>query len=1081
MACKKVNNRTVCSGKRASWWLDFLYGTDGDNPETTDLTFASQIDRTWASPEWEMQDRVQCNRIESNILYCPWSNRVFNSGFTKMWDTKFRSKGGIYYYDIDHGHYDAIIDMGKYAGEVDYHNARVCIYTCEEGVYLKQEDRHGGDIYMYFSDHTLGKFTLIQTLPAESSMARGEPYRLGVGEHLWIAQKKVGLGDVSTFAIWKWNSGLQQYDTPIDIVVKQSTGKRVYAFKPWGYSGADNDGWYRMILSNSSSEAHYEYFELKTRDWNIFYNAFETSSFNVAVGGAVDTIFLRNNGFRIVGEDNSPYNLGDHTEAITADGRLHMLFYEDYRNKMYYITRNATQYIQTEIDFGYVVSGYYDRGSTYALATSTTSLAVPVGSGNAVNLTVGTGITRLVEIAADLGRIKLVSASNPTSIIYIFEIVYNPATGALSGTTFGAQGTAGTHADWTLYTSGLRDGVSCQFLFERGDYLYAGLRVVLPSNYRRVYMFRSPANSPDTGIVWEFVKDTAEGIPNIDVHKVGTPENINEIPDNTNFPIYSCKFAYTNTNNGQPGTNYSLISSFGTINPVTPDVNDSVAYANVAAEQADIVWGAGYSVDNLNQSSGSITQANDVTGNGNHAVAVGSAIHLNNGAIKTYGSSYFSIPNYATFTANTAFSFATVARKVNDCWMLSFGDVANTYNYLGLKMVLGHALQHYVQLTNAASNSIVGRGQLVGIDYAIIFAISDGLNMRIYVNGVEVNKIWSTNAPATAIMWANQYNTGLDNMLIGARITTTSEFTSVDFKEWRYKNATISYAQRRKLEKTWADKYGITLRSFGTATTYEPEAELAFDRMSPEPSSTEKGNLSALIQAIKTSQNLTLGELCLGNLFDTLYIRATDNANNALINYGRERFDTTLVNAPVFTNNRGYKSNGSSSYLNWTFKPSRHSSFPNNAFQGFAYVVEDMTGGNKAAMGLRQSTPSTITNFRLAPKTAANASSGNVAATTGVTIASITDARGYISGEKTGGTTTTIRKDLATNTGTSAAQAMIDRDVYELAVNVNDTTPEWFLDATVAISGWGSYLIDDVALRTALRNWLINTKGVSGI
>ena len=1044
------------------------------SPPANGLQFASVVDRTWASPEFEIQDRVQSNRIESNVLYDLTTKRVYNSGYAKPWNTKFRSKGAIYYYDTEYGHYDAVIDMGRYAGEVDYHNARVRIYIDEDGVvYLTQEDRHGGIVYFYRSDSTLNSFETIDTY---TSQARGEPYRLAGNGHLWIGQKRVGPGDLSTYSFMLYNG--TDYNDPVDIVTKEGLGKRVYAFKPYGPNTTD-DGWMHSVCSNSSStDGHFEYFELKTKDWNVFYNAFETDSFNITTGGSVTTTYLRDNDYKFAGVQNAPNNLGDHVEAITSDGRFHSLYYEDYRDSLYYITRNDTGYVQKKINLGYTISGYYDRGSTYPLATSTSSATVPTSSGTSVTINVAPGLIRLKEISLDSGRVAMRSATG-NNVIYIQNVNYNINTGSLTGTSFGAQVGSGTYSSWTLYTAGLRDGVACQFIFERDGWLYAGIRVLLPTNYRRVFIFRSPA---DDGINWEFIKDSADGIPNVDIHKVNLPENINDVPDGVNFPIYSCKFAYTNTNNGQPGTNYSLLANFGSIYSTTTEPNNETSYANIAAEVADIDWDIAYTYNNVTESGGSITTLNDQSGNGNNASAVGSAAYLQSNAIRTYGSSYFSIANYSTFYQDTAFTFATVARKQADCWLISMGDAANTYNYLGLKMIMGYAIQHYFQITSGSFNTITGRGQLVGLDYAIIIVMSDGLNIRVWVNGVEVNKIWSDSAPAVAIQWADQYGSAIDNMLIGARITTTSEYTATDFKEWRYKAGIISYTQRRKLEKTWATQYSITLRSFGTPTTYEPESEQAFARMTGSPpDNTEKTNLNNLIRDVKSSQGLNLGELCMANLFGTFYIRATTNADNALINYAQTRFDATTVNSPTFTTNLGYKSNGTSSYLSWNFNPSAHSRSSSGSFEGFAYVVEDVTRGNKTAIGVRQSTPSSITNLRIFPRNTSDQSTFNAASTSAILISSVTDMRGFYAVEKTAGSTTTVRRETATNTGTQSSQAFINHSVYELATNLNSSSAENYLDATVSISGWGSYLIDDAALRLVLRNWLVNVKGVTGI
>jgi hypothetical protein len=632
-----------------------------------------------------------------------------------------------------------------------------------------------------------------------------------------------------------------------------------------------------------------------------------------------------------------------------------------------------------------------------------------------------------------------------------------------------------TLVTWPLTISGfstptITDDPALQWMQARNGRIYAIVRCLVGGFYK-AYLFESL-----NGISWSTIGDVFPGINEI-IDRCYGPQNV--IPTNKNFAFVGCKGTYVSTANNTTDV-YVRPACFGTLTPYAPDVSSNT-YASKSEMLSDIGFSMYYDPTDVDLTSDVVTELNDQSGNGNHATTVGNAAHINNGAIKTYGSTYFSIPNFASFRTNTQFTFVTVARKVNDAWLLSFGDTGAQFQYLGLRLVMGRVLNYLYNITSVSSDQISGYGQLVGIDYAVIVVTCNGRHLRIFVNDVEVNKEWNDSAPAAAVRWANSYNTALDNMLIGAVVTTgTVANTPLDFKAWGYKNSVITDTQRRRLFNYLASVYGITLRSFGTSTTYEPEAELAFARMGVQPSNTEKASISSLIASIKSALGLNTGELCLGNRFDALFIRAQSNANNALVNFARERFDSAGVNSPVFTTDRGYKSNGTSSYLNWNFRPSRHSSFPNNSFEGFAYVIEDAARGNKAALGARQTTPSALATLRIIPRNASDQTSMIVVSGSAVNIASVTDMREFYSGQKSGGTTTEIRRGTTTQTTVTSSQAFIDRNMYELAGNIDDTSAEMYLDATVAISGWGSWQIDNVAMRTALRNWLIG-KGVTGI
>jgi hypothetical protein len=242
------------------------------------------------------------------------------------------------------------------------------------------------------------------------------------------------------------------------------------------------------------------------------------------------------------------------------------------------------------------------------------------------------------------------------------------------------------------------------------------------------------------------------------------------------------------------------------------------------------------------------------------------------------------------------------------------------------------------------------------------------------------------------------------------------------------------------------------------------------------PTTGEKEDYDDLIKAIKTSQGLVHGENNLGELFDTLYMRGAHDSQAALLNWARPKFDATAHNSPSFTANWGYESNGTTSYLNWNFNPSKHSRFASNNLLIGGYCLENPTRGNKAIIGL-----SVGSNFnaRLFPRNASDNASLIVTAGTALTIGSVTDMREMYFARRVSTTRYGKRGTASETSGVTAATSFSNANVYELAEN-DDGTAAFFLDALVGFTFWGSNTINMDALRTAVRDWLI-AKGVTGI
>ncbi|XAI95110.1 hypothetical protein [Microcystis phage Mwe-JY13] len=112
----------------------------------------------------------------------------------------------------------------------------------------------------------------------------------------------------------------------------------------------------------------------------------------------------------------------------------------------------------------------------------------------------------------------------------------------------------------------------------------------------------------------------------------------------------------------------------------------------------------------------------------------------------------------------------------------------------------------------------------------------------------------------------------------------------------------------------WVTSGGIPLNRGGTPPpSYDPDAEALFARMAVQPNDTRKGLINTLIVSLKSGSVWTK--------LDFLYVFAAHDAQAARLNWRQNLYNSSLVNGPAFTVDRGYAGDGSSSYLNANFNP----------------------------------------------------------------------------------------------------------------------------------------------------------------
>lgn len=262
------------------------------------------------------------------------------------------------------------------------------------------------------------------------------------------------------------------------------------------------------------------------------------------------------------------------------------------------------------------------------------------------------------------------------------------------------------------------------------------------------------------------------------------------------------------------------------------------------------------------------------------------------------------------------------------------------------------------------------------------------------------------------------------------------------------------------------------------SATLEPETLATIARMSSAPGDAYVMAYDNLIKSIKGGQSLALGTNNLITKFDCLYIRAAHHSQAALLNWAKNAHDATAVNSPTFTTNRGYKSNGTTSYLDLNYNPSTDASVGSSEFAAGGYVVEDVTRGNKAIFGSLSS--GNVISARILPRTTSDVAQYTIGQSSGAGFVSIsnTDMRGFYSVHRVS-TTRNARKDTITDSNDTGVNAFENLNMYELAWN-NNGTAALFLDATVSFTYFGRNTIDHANVRTAMRNYLLSL-GVTGI
>jgi len=111
------------------------------------------------------------------------------------------------------------------------------------------------------------------------------------------------------------------------------------------------------------------------------------------------------------------------------------------------------------------------------------------------------------------------------------------------------------------------------------------------------------------------------------------------------------------------------------------------------------------------------------------------------------------------------------------------------------------------------------------------------------------------------------------------------------------------------------------IKKFRLASTLnQPEVQQYISGLTTPLSSAQKTKLNTFVRALKSG----LGISSLSSAFDVMYILAGETAESSLRNLVKNAHHCTAVNSPTFAALEGFTSNGTSSYINTTYRPNTH-------------------------------------------------------------------------------------------------------------------------------------------------------------
>lgn len=244
---------------------------------------------------------------------------------------------------------------------------------------------------------------------------------------------------------------------------------------------------------------------------------------------------------------------------------------------------------------------------------------------------------------------------------------------------------------------------------------------------------------------------------------------------------------------------------------------------------------------------------------------------------------------------------------------------------------------------------------------------------------------------------------------------------------------------------------------------FDPDAQLYFDQLLPQPSDEFKEAVNALVIELKANE--------IWAKLDRFWIFACEEKHHARVSsVNPESTRITEINAPTWTVDQGYTGDGVSSYLvsNYNMLNSSIQYTQNSGSMGI--YVRNNLAINAGDMGVC-SNGSTGAGAFLNIRTGSNTFNYNLNSADGVPGATNTDSRGFYVSVRTGSSAQAGFKNGAfVHSNSNASTTIANLDCYIMAMNQN-SVPQGFTQRQIALSFIGSGTIDQTALYTTIQNF----------
>ena len=243
---------------------------------------------------------------------------------------------------------------------------------------------------------------------------------------------------------------------------------------------------------------------------------------------------------------------------------------------------------------------------------------------------------------------------------------------------------------------------------------------------------------------------------------------------------------------------------------------------------------------------------------------------------------------------------------------------------------------------------------------------------------------------------------------------------------------------------------------------FSAEAQQFFDRVS-DPGATRKAHYATMIDALVAAG--------VWAKLDVFYVFAAADAATALTNLKSSSYGATAVNSPGFTADRGYVSDGSTSYINTNYNP---------ATAGGNYTLDDAhvsgwncTSDTADALAQLLGSSTVADEIGIIPKFSGNVF---VRANDGSTGIANANRQGHYIGSRTNSTTLEAYKNGVSigEPGSDTSTSIPSRNVFALARNGGGTPDRLNTDETASISlGGGLSDAQALAFYGALNTYMV--------